>query len=229
MPVTFICKGCGKSKTVPPSRINANGNYCSIECTRKAYVTLTCQHCGNPFDVPENSLRHHVNKYCSSACKYEAAKTNPVETIMRKIDRSGGPDACWPYNGLRLPRGYGTHTARGRHWYAHRVAYEVANGPIPDGLWVLHRCDNPPCCNPAHLFLGTMLDNTRDMIRKGRNAKGERMNSAKLTEADVIRIRELAPSVRVMKLAEMFGVSHATIRRVVSGEAWKHVKSPQAA
>jgi hypothetical protein len=91
-----------------------------------------------------------------------------------KVDKSGGPNACWPWLGVRMPQtatgsdDYGRFALAGRRVPAHRFAYEVAVGPIPEGLRVLHSCDNPPCCNPAHLSLGTDLDNMRDKIAKGR-------------------------------------------------------------
>lgn len=92
--------------------------------------------------------------------------------LYRNVDRSGGPDACWPWKRRIRRDGYGDIWARSiGEQLAHRVAWFVAHGPIPDGLCVLHRCDNKPCCNPRHLFLGTQLDNMHDMIAKGRRAK----------------------------------------------------------
>jgi hypothetical protein len=99
--------------------------------------------------------------------------TSDAERVLSRIDRSGGPDACWPWVGSRNG-GYGrTHVGSRsdgtrKQARAHRISYEIANGPIPDGLNVLHKCDNPPCCNPSHLFLGTQMDNYRDMESKGR-------------------------------------------------------------
>jgi hypothetical protein len=82
-------------------------------------------------------------------------------------------DECWEWQGPRLPKGYGYLSARGRAGceYAHRIAWEITNGAIPAGVFVLHHCDNPPCCNPAHLWLGTSGDNNRDAVRKGRQWK----------------------------------------------------------
>jgi HNH endonuclease len=93
--------------------------------------------------------------------------------LWSKVDRSGGPDACWPWLGARTSirptrPGYGELLAWGKHAYAHRIAYHLAVGPIPEGMLVCHTCDNGLCCNPAHLFLGTARDNTRDMMAKGR-------------------------------------------------------------
>lgn len=93
----------------------------------------------------------------------------PVEgRFWPRLDQSGGPEACWPWTGSRTRTGYGKCSVDGRHVAAHRLAWQLTNGPIPDGLHVLHRCDNPPCCNPGHLFLGTHTDNVRDMLAKGR-------------------------------------------------------------
>lgn len=96
-----------------------------------------------------------------------------VALFWAKVDRRG-PSECWLWTGFLNNRGYGRLTRKPRHLFAHRAAWELTYGSVPDGLWVLHRCDNPPCCNPAHLFLGTHQDNMDDMAAKGRAAAGER-------------------------------------------------------
>jgi hypothetical protein len=91
------------------------------------------------------------------------------ERFWRYVDRSGGPDACWEWTGARLAAGYGVFAPRHHKLvYAHRFSYTLNHGPIPEGLWVLHRCDNPPCVNDAHHFLGTAMDNSQDRDDKGR-------------------------------------------------------------
>jgi hypothetical protein len=90
----------------------------------------------------------------------------------RHVEYSPDPDPCWVYMGARGHFGYGEITIKRKQWKAHRLAWEVWRGPIPDGKWVLHRCDNPPCFNPRHLFLGNQTINQRDSSAKGRTRNG---------------------------------------------------------
>ena len=100
-----------------------------------------------------------------------------IETWFWKKVAVGSADTCWTWQGCRMPNGYGSLKARDgghTHRYAHRVAYELVNGLIPNGLMVLHHCDNPPCCNPAHLYLGTAKDNAQDRERRGRGRRPQK-------------------------------------------------------
>lgn len=112
--------------------------------------------------------------------------------------------------------------------HAPRFSWELHNGPIPDGLYVLHRCDNPPCVNPKHLFLGTADDNSKDMISKDRQAKGEDHGQAVLTEDKVRLIRKLYRwhdrQYGSYGLAKMLGVSQYAVMCVIRGETWGHIK-----
>ena len=149
---------------------------------------------------------------------------DPVADFFRQIDKSGGPDACWPWLGARDAAGYGNFSMRKRPRRAHRHSYELAVGPIPEGMFVCHRCDNPPCCNPSHLFLGTPADNSADMTRKGRSLKGERNRRRKLCDTDIPKVRALIAGKRSMlSVAAKFGVSHQTIRRIIRKTSWRHV------
>jgi hypothetical protein len=154
------------------------------------------------------------------------------QSFWSKVNRSGGAHACWPYMGKRCTKGYGQWSLerkRGaKRTGAHRMAYALTYGEIPAGLQVLHRCDNPPCCNPAHLFIGTHADNMADKARKGRCAaasKGNLIDSTKLTSEQVLAIRAKHASGQgsCATIAREYGVSKATIGQIISRATWKHV------
>lgn len=139
------------------------------------------------------------------------------------VDKSGGPDACWPWTAYVTEYGYGMCTSdRGREW-AHRFAFYLANAKQPLGdLLVCHKCDNPPCCNPKHLFKGTQADNMHDMMSKEREAYNEKHNFSKLREEVVINIlKDSAAGYSRKTLADKYGVHVVTISRIRHGRIWK--------
>lgn len=152
------------------------------------------------------------------------------EHFWGKIER-GGADECWAWRANRNQSGYGLFDIRidGRRTSvgAHRKAWELTNGPIPDGLLVMHRCDNPPCCNPAHLMLGTFKDNSADMVAKGRNAKTISTHGRvrKLTDADVRVIRSLYRLQHPMRfIGQQFpGLNRHYLGLVARGKVKAHV------
>lgn len=155
------------------------------------------------------------------------------ERFWMAVDATAGPDACWPWTGSRnLNRGgYGFLTVweNNRHQVvlAHRLSWELANGrPVPDGLFILHSCDNPPCVNPAHLRAGTHLENMADAVRRGRTnpQRGEASVKAKLTTAAVldIRRRRAAGESREVLAAE-YGIHREYVTSLVSRKRWKHI------
>lgn len=134
-------------------------------------------------------------------------------------------EGCWEWRAGKFPSGYGAFCFRGRKAArAHRVAWILTNGEIPAGLLVLHRCDNRACVRPDHLFLGTNDDNMRDMVEKGRAARGERNAFAKLNPDRVREIRALgAAGVSQYAIADRFGITQALVWLVVNRKAWRHV------
>lgn len=141
-------------------------------------------------------------------------KRKPLaERFWPKVEKT---DGCWLWRGGKLKGGYGMLGGL----LAHRIAFSLSTGDIPPGMHVLHRCDNPPCVNPAHLFLGTHRDNMADKERKGRAnhvaLKREQHGMSKLTSAEVASLREMrAGGAPVTRLMTAFGVSQTTVRRLI--------------
>ena len=169
-------------------------------------------------------------------------RVKPVaDRLWAKVDRSGGPDACWPWIGHRSPPGYGQISQRNgsggwRKIGTHRAALELSLGrPLLSGESACHRCDNPPCCNPAHLFVGTQRENAADAKTKGRIRSGDRHGSrlhperilrgeaqpnAKLTTTQVEEIRRRHRPGLNQPLAKEFGVNESTIRSIIQHKTW---------
>lgn len=144
----------------------------------------------------------------------------------RKINSETG---CWEWRGMKTNKGYGSMGIRAKgshvHKLVHRIAYEYYVGKIPENIFVCHHCDNPPCFNPIHLFLGTQSDNLQDALRKGRLPRGSNHRSSKLTEAKVreIRAKYKFRSYSYRRIATEYGVDPMTIFYIVSGKNWKHI------
>ncbi len=157
-----------------------------------------------------------------------------IQRFWAKVDKEKSNvfyngERCWEWTGGKMIKGYGNFRMgldmQSRLIGAHRFSYEIANGEIPEGLLVLHHCDNPPCVNDAHLFLGTIKDNTHDAIRKGRLAHGERVWGSKLTDAKIIEIRMKYSTGKFSQqgLADEYDMAQTTIGQIVRKENWKHV------
>jgi hypothetical protein len=132
---------------------------------------------------------------------------------------------CREWRGATTERGYGARRYKGQIWLAHRAEWHDQVGEIPDGMQVLHRCDNRPCREIRHLFLGTVRDNMQDMVDKGRQARGEKNGHAILTAAQVIEIRarKAAGGVTQRALAAEYGVSEQAVCDILKRRRWAHV------
>ena len=133
---------------------------------------------------------------------------------------------CWEFIGGRTGGGYGALCiGDGKCKGAHVVAYESWVGDIPKGKFVCHHCDNPPCCNPEHLFLGTPQENKLDEISKGRHVQGERVGNHKLSEAEVLQIIDLLDKGWSLAiLGQKFNVTRQAIHRIKFGLCWRHLQ-----
>lgn len=188
-----------------------------------------CPNCGKTFELP----RWRKQLHCSIKCIPIGTRRRPIEErLWDKVDKSGN---CWLWTGAVNGGGYGHISQAGRRndrqpaIAVHRLSYELHNGPIPDGLFVLHMCDTPRCVNPAHLFVGTQIDNMQDRAMKGRNPKpmrGEDSPSSKITEKVVIAVRQRFSrgDLTQEQVGELFGISQTTVWRIINRISWSHVE-----
>lgn len=145
-------------------------------------------------------------------------KSDPIPRFWSKIRKS---DGCWEWTASCYTTGYGCFCPNQNKVPAHRYMWELVNGPIPDGLWVLHDCDNRICVRPDHLHLGTRRDNIDEAMSRKRTAWGERNSHHKLTE---IQAREILNSVgKVKDIAKQFGVCQSTVSVIRNGLSWPYL------
>lgn len=205
-----------------------------------AKISVKCERCGVERAYHECQFKGGVMPRFCRRCFYVHKRAHPEEFQLSERefwDRVQKTSGCWFYMGpTRGQRGYGAWKSE----YAHRFSWRIAHGPIPKGLFVLHRCDNTKCVRPDHLWLGTHEDNMREMKRRGRGPAGERNGSrthpermqrgvdrhnARLNPRKVRRMRKLyAGGMRLCLLAREFDVAHATVLAVVRRKTWKHVE-----
>jgi hypothetical protein len=149
---------------------------------------------------------------------------NIVQRFLLKLDQTSA-DGCWPWKECRTQEGYGKFSyPKPNGTRAHRFAYVTFVGPIPSGMMVCHKCDNPPCCNPDHLFLGTHQENMADKMQKERQARGSGIGVAKLIESQVLEIRDrLAAGERQVNVAARFGITQANVSIIKLKRGWRHM------
>jgi hypothetical protein len=172
--------------------------------------------------VHYNRVRAHGNPH--TVKKSGQPTKPPIENSWNNVTKLS-PEECWEWEGSRAPNGYGSFHMGGRTVMAHRAAYTLIVGEIPEGLHILHACDNPPCVNPHHLSVGTRSDNMQDMVAKGRNRVADDHPTARLSSAQVREIRRRrAAGETVTDLAASYMIGLATASRAINGVYYKRLK-----
>lgn len=178
---------------------------------------IKCEHCGLSF-IPSRPQRRFCCKTCSSRATRIVLYADYTARFTALVERNGDSE-CWPFRGTILNTGYGQIKIGRQKVSAHRLAYEFAFGDIPHGICVCHTCDNPPCCNPSHLFLGTHKDNAIDRERKGRGG----VKTKQRRDVGVWRIGKdklsalryaVSSGMTYEKAAQHAGVSTASVHRM---------------
>jgi hypothetical protein len=188
---------------------------------KTSYRAATCVVCGAEFQAAVRNPTLTCSKPCAKQRRIAScqAKCGPDHIrFWRRVEKT---DGCWIWTGGMTTSGYGAF----KKGYAHRFSLELRIGRVLSRKeFACHRCDNPRCVNPDHLFVGSALDNTRDMFAKGRDASGERKGTAKLKEADVLAIRSAAASGETHEsIAARYVVCRRHISAIVSRRFWRHI------
>lgn len=210
------------------------------------FIAKVCPSCNQPFQALASEVKRGYGTFCSRDCRYVSQRGGSFEeNFWPKVNKDGPIPAhrpelgqCWVWTASttgRIGSEYGWLKRPGGHGVrAHRASWEIHFGPVPDGVFVLHSCDNRLCVRPGHLFLGSQVDNMRDMAAKGRQIfqvhpeqgpHGERARTAKLTERDVLEIRHscVVGGRTYSELAQRFQVTNSTIGQIVRRHTWKHI------
>lgn len=177
-----------------------------------------CNTCGT--DI---SHKHKNAKFCDFRCMAVSFSINEQEAFHTSYTVT--PSGCWEWNRNRNVYGYGRIGKKNRAITAHRLSWEINRGPIPPGLFICHKCDNPPCVNPDHLFLGTCKDNLNDMWSKGRYKvrRGELATGSKLTKDQAIAI--YLDGRKHLDIAQAYGVTRECVGRIKQGRTWSWATS----
>lgn len=147
-------------------------------------------------------------------------KPKTLEDIWAQVEKK--ESGCWEWTGYKSRHGYGLKWWNGKRWLSHRLLFHLMGHKLTREVFICHHCDNPPCCNPDHLFIGDIRSNTRDKVNKGRQAKGERVGTVKLTEVQVedIRKRYYEGGVTQEDLGKEYGISQVRVGMIVRNEGW---------
>jgi hypothetical protein len=200
-------------------------------------ICVNCQACGNPVKRMRWELKPGKSVFCSRPCSRKAVgvaistrySSSFENRFWERVDKNGPVvraelGQCWIWTGGKNAAGYGLVVCEHRAHLAHRMSFELTTGEKLEDLCALHKCDNPPCVRPDHLFKGSRNDNTQDMLNKGRHRVKrwtETHPNAKLTSGQIAEIQKLyAAGITQIELADRFCTSQSNISRIVRKEAW---------
>lgn len=195
----------------------------STKSTDKCRVEVICPICQKSFFTWQSEISRGGGIYCNAVCFQKSRYRPQEERFWAMVEKT---DSCWLWTGAKHEFGHGIFvTDENLHRVAHRISWTFQNGPIPEGLCVLHNCpggDNPSCVNPTHLFLGTLTDNTQDMIKKGRSkfyGTAAKLTSDKVVE---IRARYAVGDITKKQLATEYRIHPSMVDHIISRRRWKH-------
>lgn len=184
--------------------------------------TCSVEGCESPHNAKGYCLVHYMRLKSTGSVEIVNRKSLPLSGVFNTYVGPPTESGCTEWNGSRNRQGYGLVQRDRKMRAAHRVAHELFIGPIPPGLVVRHKCDNPPCVNPDHLELGAHLDNSQDAITRERTARGEGQGAAKLTEDQVKEILNLKGIATQVEIGLRYGVSREAISGIHTGRNWKY-------
>ena len=188
-------------------------------------IPRVCIQCNKDFLTRKSIINAGYGFFCSLSCSITnrnyKLKSSAVDIFWSNIQKSIDTE-CWIYTKCISTTGYGRIQINRKFVFAHRFSYQLHFGDIPDGMFICHHCDNPPCCNPSHLFLGTSSDNSNDMAAKFRNDKGEEHWNNKLNQTQVLEIKSLLKNGEsVSNIANTYNVHVNTIYDIRNNRIWK--------
>lgn len=194
-------------------------------------IDCVCKICHSPFRVYPSDVRKGGGLCCGVLCRNRnLSSRNRRPAIDRFWEKVNKTEGCWNWTGGTNWDFYGVMKVDGRNVIASRFSWQIHFSPIPAGMRVCHKCDNPRCVRPDHLFLGTDADNSRDMVQKGRQVRGEKNGPAKLTSPQVMSIRReyACGNTTYSKLAIKYSIHRGTIQQIILGKSWRHLLSDAA-
>lgn len=191
-------------------------------------MTKICAQCSNEYkrNRKYGKAQWELSKYCGFKCTgiANAVKiSNSRPELKVKFENNfSKTDGCWVWKGTIDGYGYGVIDYIGKRYRAHVLSLEFDGRPVPKGMLGCHHCDNPSCVNPSHIYPGTQKDNANDAVSRKRLAFGERNFNAKLSESDVLEIRNISGHSPTA-ISKIYGVSRQTISKIINREIWRHL------